>query len=293
MRIASWCELIACACLAAMLQSSTANTNWSAEGVAAVDTKAGHSELAALPALTILDVSATSAAPSIEIAVGAPSGETAENDGECFLVPACIDRYLWSVYQRAPKVDTIRVSEPTKVTIKRNGKSRVVTKIVTKFVDEDFTWKDPEAARKADMSVDEYVIGGMERDFKARLYRLVRALDDAGLAPGITSGFRDDYRQSIATGKKAATNGSYHGGSLRGGYGHGRAVDLVSVRGETRSERMSSSEALWKWVDAQGIKFGLGRPYLDKDPPHVGPIDGREYANHRGIITKQAAMETK
>jgi hypothetical protein len=56
---------------------------------------------------------------------------------------------------------------------------------------------------------------------------------------------------------------------------------------------MSSSEELWKWVDAQGIKFGLGRPYLDKDPPHVGPIDGSEYANHRGLITKQAAMETK
>jgi hypothetical protein len=152
-----------------MLQSSVANTNRNAEGITGVDTKAGHSDVAALPALTISNAIATSAAPSIEIAVGAPSGETAENDAECFLVPACIDRYLWSVYQRAPKADTIRVSKETKVTVKKNGKSRVVTKIVTKFLDEDFTWKDPEAAKKADMSVDEYVIGGMERDFKARL----------------------------------------------------------------------------------------------------------------------------
>jgi hypothetical protein len=27
--------------------------------------------------------------------------------------------------------------------------------------------------------------------------------------------------------------------------------------------------------------FGIGRPYLDKDPPHLAPIDGKEYAAHR------------
>jgi hypothetical protein len=25
----------------------------------------------------------------------------------------------------------------------------------------------------------------------------------------------------------------------------------------------------------------VGRPYLDKDPPHVAPIDGKEYADKR------------
>src|SRR5439155_2275798 len=84
-----------------------------------------------------------------------------------------------------------------------------------KLVNEDFTWKDPHAAEKAGMSVAQYVIGGMDRAFKVRLYHLFRALDDAGLAPGMTSGFRDDYRQSIASGNKAATNRSYHAGSLR------------------------------------------------------------------------------
>ena len=34
---------------------------------------------------------------------------------------------------------------------------------------------------------------------------IFRALDDAGLAPGLTSGFRDNYRQMIASGNKAAT----------------------------------------------------------------------------------------
>src|SRR5215475_10002082 len=207
---------------------------------------------------------------------------------ECVLSEECIDQYLWSVYERAPKVDTIKVEEQIKTTVKKNGKSRTVSKTVTKFVTEDFTWKDPDAAEKAGMTVAQYVIGGMDRPFKARLYHLFRALDDAGLAPGMTSGFRDDYRQSIASGNKAATNRSYHGGSLRGGYGHGLAADIVSVKGETRSERSISSGTLWKWIDAHGQEYGIGRPYLDKDPPHIAPIDGKEYADKRGLNGKLA-----
>ena len=106
-------------------------------------------------------------------------------------------------------------------------------------------------------------------------------MDEAGLAPGITSAFRDDYRQSIASGLKAASDRSYHGGSFRGGYGHGLAADIVSVKGETRGQRWISTEILWKWVDAHGEEYGVGRPYLDRDPPHVGPIDGKEYVDKR------------
>jgi hypothetical protein len=211
---------------------------------------------------------------------------------ECVLSEVCIDQYLWSVYERTPKVDTIKVDEQIKTTVKKNGKSRTVTKTVTKFVNEDFTWKDPDAAKKAGMSAAQYVIGGMDRAFKARLYHVFRALDDAGLAPGMTSGFRDDYRQSIASGNKAATNRSYHGGSLRGGYGYGLAADVVSVKGETRSERGISSQILWKWIDAHGKEYGIGRPYLDKDPPHIAPIDGKEYADKRGLNAKVAEKGT-
>jgi hypothetical protein len=107
-------------------------------------------------------------------------------------------------------------------------------------------------------------------------------MDDAGFMPGITSAFRDDYRQSIASGNKAASDSSYHGGSLRGGYGHGLAADLVSTKGETRLERFASTVQLWKWIDAREKELGIGRPYLDRDPPHVGPIDGKEYAAKRG-----------
>jgi len=216
-----------------------------------------------------------------------------ETPDECPVAEICIDQYLWSVYQRTPKVDTIKVRDQIKVTVKKKGKTRTIIATLTKLVDEDFTWKDPKAAQKAGMSLMEYVIGGMDRSFKLKLYHVLRALDDAGLSPGITSGFRDDYRQSIASGNKAATDSSYHGGSRRGGYGHGLAADLVSVKGETRAQRWSSSENLWKWIDAHGKEFGIGRPYLDKDPPHVGPIEGKEYADKRGRANaERAGLET-
>jgi len=200
--------------------------------------------------------------------------------GECSVAEVCIDQYLWSLYQRTPKLDTIKVVEQRKVTVVKKGKLRTIIQKLTQLVREDFTWKDPKAAEKADMPLMEYVIGGMDRSFKLKLYHALRAMDEAGLAPGITSAFRDDYRQSLASGLKAATNRSYHGGSFRGGYGHGLAADLVSVNGDNDAQRWAASEKLWNWIDAHP-EFGIGRPYLDKDPAHVAPIDGKEYADHR------------
>ncbi len=207
---------------------------------------------------------------------------------ECLVVDPCIDRYLWALYQRTPKEDTIKVQEQRKVTVKKKGRTVTVTKTFTRPVDEDFAWKDPKAAEKAGMPMMDYVIGGMDRSFKLKLFHVLHAAEKAGLSPGITSAFRDDYRQSIASGLKAATDRSYHGGSSHGGYGHGLAADIVSVSGGTRDQRWNSSESLWKWIDAHGKEFGIGRPYLDRDPPHVAPIDGKEYASHRGTKIQHA-----
>jgi hypothetical protein len=122
---------------------------------------------------------------------------------------------------------------------------------------------------------------------------MLHAAEEAGLSPGITSAFRDDYRQSIASGLHAASDRSYHGGSSRGGYGHGLAADVVSVNGATRALRQVATDTFWKWIDTHGKEFGIGRPYLDRDPPHVGPIDGEEYAKHRGTKTVRAASDAK
>jgi len=211
---------------------------------------------------------------------------------ECLVVDICIDRYLWALYQRTPKEDAIKTLEWRDVAVKRKGKMVTVSRAFTKLVDQDFGWKDPKAAERAGMPMMDYVIGGMDRSFKLKLFHMLHAAEAAGLSPGITSGFRDDYRQSIASGLKAASNRSYHGGSLRGGYRHGLAADVVSVDGGTRDQRFASSVKLWKWVDSHGKEFGIGRPYLGKDPPHVAPVDGQEYAKHnRG--SKQAALVVK
>lgn len=241
----------------------------------------------------ILFIGTALAAPNTTISALDKSGALDSSD-QCAAQQSCIDNYLWSVYARTPKIDTIKVPQVRKVKIKRKGKVRIVTKTFTTYVTEDFTWKDPAAAQHAGMSIIDYVIGGMDRGFRLMLYHALRAMDAAGLEPGITSAFRDDYRQTLAAGQKARADNSYHGGSRHGGYGHGLAVDLVSVKGATRPERWASSVELWKWIDAHGKDFGIGRPYLDRDAPHVGPIDGKEYMSHRGgANTQQAALNKK
>jgi hypothetical protein len=238
------------------------------------------------------------ATPSMQLAAVSPTDPvqnaarpaiSSEALDACPEPDSCVDQYLWSLYERTPKVDTVKVEERIKAKVKIKGKTRTVVKTLTKYVTEDFAWKDPKAAQKAGMSLKDYVIGGMNRAFKRKLYDALRAMEEAGFAPGITSGFRDNYRQDLASGNKAASDSSYHGGSRRGGYGHGLAADLVSVKGEIRAERCAASEILWKWIDAHEKELGIGRPYLDKDPPHVAPIDGKEYADKRGAAKARLA----
>ena len=229
-------------------------------------------------------------AASQSVATAQPDDAGIEVVDDCIVLETCVDRYLWALYQRAPKEDAVKVEERRQVTIKRKGKQVTVTRTVSHVADEDFGWKDPKAANRVNMPVVDYVIGGMDRDFKLRLFQMLHAAEQAGLAPGISSAFRDDYRQSIASGLKAADNRSYHGGSLRGGYGHGLAADIVSIKGATRADRLASTNILWNWIDANGKNFGIGRPYMGRDPPHVAPIDGEEYAKHHpGRAARQAS----
>src|SRR4029453_9758709 len=94
------------------------------------------------PSTDVAMVSPTDAVPDN----AQPATRTLEINEECLVAEICIDRYLWALYERAPKVDAIKVYEQRKVTIKRKGKTRTVTRTFTRRVDEDFTWKDPKAA---------------------------------------------------------------------------------------------------------------------------------------------------
>ncbi|GMP01546.1 hypothetical protein TM239_28890 [Bradyrhizobium sp. TM239] len=240
-----------------------------------------------------LSPAAIASGPVTPVSKASPPADTVAVLDECFVMDACIDRYLWALYQRTAKEDSIKVQERRAVTVKRKGKTVTVMRSFTKLVDEDFGWKDPKAAEHAGMSMMDYVIGGMDKSFKRKLFRTLLAAEAAGLSPGITSAFRDDYRQSIASGLKAASDRSYHGGSTRGGYGHGMAADIVSTQGNNRAQRWVSTEILWKWVDANGKTYGIGRPYLGRDPPHVGPVDGAEYISRRGTADHKEAAHVK
>jgi hypothetical protein len=148
-----------------------------------------------------------------------------------------VNQYLWSVYQRT--------------TTKHDGTG-------------DFTWKDVAAAARMGISLGDYVIGGMDRDFRELLYRAGLAMDAAGLRWSILSAFRDDYRQVLAAGYKAHIGDSLHGGSATvGGYGHGCAIDVVDADARSR--------LVWSWIAANGVPFGLERPLAGFDPAHVQP----------------------
>jgi len=142
----------------------------------------------------------------------------------------------------------------------------------------DFVWKDPQAAAHAGMQLRHYLFAGLEEGFEVRAYWLARTLAYFDYRVGITSAFRDDYRQGlIRHGIKAAVGKSFHGGSRRGGFGNGRAIDLVSLGG-SRKEVLKKSATLWAAIDRLGPRFGLGRPYGDRDPPHVAPLSSPEFA---------------
>jgi len=69
-----------------------------------------------------------------------PTVRPVETPDECLVVEICIDEYLWSVYERTPKIDINKVEEQTKETVKKkNGKMRTIIKTITKFVLGDFT----------------------------------------------------------------------------------------------------------------------------------------------------------
>jgi hypothetical protein len=184
-------------------------------------------DFVSLPAYSL----AIAFAPSARPQSSEPAAPAAKRAG----VMDDVNAYLWEVYRRAP--------------VKRDSTG-------------DFTWKDPAAAKRIGLSMQAYVIGGMDPDFREQLYHAGRAMDAAGIRWSMLSAFRDDYRQRIASGLKAATGNSLHGGSARtGGYGHGQAVDVNVADGD--------DSTVWRWLDAHGARYGLYRPLPGADPAHV------------------------
>ena len=71
-----------------------------------------------------------------------------------------------------------------------------------------------------------------------------------------------------------------------GGVGRGPGIDLTFHGTESELSTMDQSR---EWIDAHEKELGIGRPDLDKDPPHVAPIDGKEYTDKRDRAKAQLA----
>ncbi len=184
--------------------------------------------------------------------------------GLCTL-PTAVNTYLYVRYIETPKVDS-------------SG---------------NFGGKDAKAAALAGRTVEQEVIEGMTWGLRLRLYNLLRAGDAHGIPIGITSGYRGDVRQAMTQGKTKNRPGhSFHGGSLVGGWGHGQAVDLVAIA-PTRELQLKENPAVWAFIDHEGPKFKLGRPFGDRDAPHVAPIESREFAVAKARHTRRLALAAK
>ena len=153
----------------------------------------------------------------------------------------------------------------------------------------DFSWKDGAAAERAERTVCDYAINGMHPDLREALYALGQKADEAGLNWSILSAFRDDYRQSFASGFKASTCGSWHGGSCRtNGWGDGRAADLWIA--DANGYPVEDASALLELIDKLGPSLGLARPLPGNDPPHVQL--GGEWQEAAGKLREQRLRAT-
>lgn len=174
--------------------------------------------------------------PEIPAAGWAPAPAIVANPAPMVAIdpaPAGDDEYLCEVYRRTP--------------VKRDAA--------------DFTWKDYAAARRLNMDLCGYVIGGMNPRFKTALAQAGREMDARDIGWSILSGFRDDYRQSIASGFKARTGNSVHGNSrATRGYGDGRAIDITAL---------GAIGPVLAFIDRFGARLGLTRPMKGGDPNHV------------------------
>ena len=77
-----------------------------------------------------------------------PALDSTEILDECLVVDTCIDRYLWVLYQRTPKEDSIKTQERRKVTVKKKGRLVHVTRTFTTLTDEDFRGRTPRPPKR-------------------------------------------------------------------------------------------------------------------------------------------------
>src|SRR5262249_55763783 len=109
----------------------------------AASPRPGAETICATVSIRPSELQPTDSAPAQAAAAGMPARESSDGGStvgsvevldECFVVEACVDRYLWALYQRTPKEDTIKVEDQRKVTVRKKRKLVTVTQTFTRLV---------------------------------------------------------------------------------------------------------------------------------------------------------------
>ncbi len=240
-----------------------------------------------------LSPAAIATGPAPAASKPSPPADTVAVLDECFVMDACIDRYLWALYQRTAKEDLDQGRGPPRRHRQAQGQDGHGDAQLHKAGRSGFWLEGSESGRARQHADDglRHRRHGQELQAKA----VSHAARSRGRRP--VAGHHQRVPRRLPPVDRERPEGRlrplYHGGSTRGGYGHGMAADIVSTQGNNRAQRWVSTEILWKWVDANGKAFGIGRPYLGRDPPHVGPVDGQEYISKRGTGDRKEATNVR
>jgi hypothetical protein len=174
--------------------------------------------------------------------------------------------------------------QTTKVDRQAKGKKNIF--------DEYFGHKDELAAKRLGMTLREYALR-LSDELAISGARMIAAMAADGLHVGITSIYRDPWRQALATGRKANTYSSYHGSRPELG-GKSAALDLSCFSNDgDRAAQLRCNPQVYAWVERHGKTFNICRPYGDRDAPHVGLCTDKEYLSMRGKAKLANAMKSK
>lgn len=188
--------------------------------------------------------------------------------------PAEVKEIVSSFYEKSQQKETAIPFSTDQLGEIKTGKNEKFKTVSTPaddwlFSRFDINKKDHISAERYGMDLKDYVIRGMDPRFRKSLYEIGQKYEkETGKKFQINSGFRDDYRQSLASGFHADPGMSRHGGSQS----IGGDKSLGPMAAYSRGQAADLPAHIADWVAKQGTESGMVRSMPKADPYHVTSI---------------------